>query len=118
MRLFCGVLVIAASGCGSRATAPPPEQVSAGVPGDTLAAITLYRSPCTNRCPVYSVSVTPDGLVTYNGTQNVRRLGVERSRIPPSRVTKLLRELESANYFLFAGRYRPSELVCGRYVPD
>jgi hypothetical protein len=30
----------------------------------------------------------------------------------------LLHELEAAGYFLFADRYRPSEPVCGRYVPD
>lgn len=118
MRLFCAVLVIAVSACGTRATAPPPEENPALVPADTLAAITLYRSPCTSRCPVYSVSVTPDGLVTYSGTENVRRLGVERTRISRARVAALLRELEAANYFLFAGRYRPSEPVCGRYVPD
>jgi hypothetical protein len=56
--------------------------------------------------------------VTYSGTENVRRLGVERTRISRARVAALLRELEAANYFLFAGRYRPSEPVCGRYVPD
>jgi hypothetical protein len=67
---------------------------------------------------VYAVSVTPAGLVTYRGTENVRRLGVAQARMSPRLVDALLRELEGANYFLFADRYRPSEPVCGRYVPD
>ena len=118
MRVFCAGAVGVAFGCGSRAAAPAAEQSSLAVPADTLAAVTLYRSPCFSGCPVYSVSVTPDGVVTYRGTDNVRRLGIERARVSPARVEALLRELEGAGYFLLADRYRPSEPVCGRYVPD
>ena len=118
MRLFCVVFAGAAWACGSRAAAPPDEPSPSAASADTLAAVTLYRSPCLSRCPVYTVSVTPDGEVTYSGTEGVRRLGVVRARVPPTQVAALLRELEGAGYFLLADRYRPSEPVCGRYVPD
>jgi hypothetical protein len=117
MRLSCASAVAVALGCGSRASAPATEGALAG-PADTLAVVTLYRSPCLSDCPVYSVSVTPNGVVTYRGTENVRRLGVERARVSPADVEALVRELEAAGYFLLADRYRPSEPVCGRYVPD
>lgn len=62
--------------------------------------------------------MTPDGVVTYEGRDQVRRRGTETARIPRARVDALIGELEAAGYFKFASRYRPSERVCGRYVPD
>jgi hypothetical protein len=112
------VLAGVASACGPRAAAPPAEPSPLAVPTDTLTAVTLYRSPCSSGCPVYSVSVTQEGMVTYSGTDNVLRLGVERARVSPVQVERLVRELEGAGYFLLPDRYRPSEPVCGRYVPD
>jgi hypothetical protein len=67
---------------------------------------------------VYSVSVTADGLVTYEGRDGVLQRGTETAQLPRERVEALLRELDAAGYFDFASRYRPSERVCGRYVPD
>jgi hypothetical protein len=66
---------------------------------------------------MYSVSVTGDGVVSYEGRQQVRRLGTATARTPTARVASLLRELEAAGYFEFAGRYRPSAPVGGRYLP-
>ena len=80
--------------------------------------IMLYRSPCYARCPVYSVRVTQDGLITYDGRDRVAELGPRTGNVPSFRVQHLLSELEAAGYFSFANRYRPSERVCGRYVPD
>jgi hypothetical protein len=67
---------------------------------------------------VYEVSVTPDGVVKYEGKDQVLRHGTETARIPQARVAALIEELEAAGYFKFANRYRPTERVCGRYVPD
>jgi hypothetical protein len=67
---------------------------------------------------VYEVSVTTDGVVKYEGRDQVLHRGTETARIPQARVNALIRELEAAGYFKFATRYRPSERVCGRYVPD
>ena len=64
------------------------------------------------------VSATPEGVVTYEGKDQVTTRGVRRIRVPPGRVQALVEELEAAGYFDFAPRYRPGEPVCGRYVPD
>jgi hypothetical protein len=48
----------------------------------------------------------------------VLQQGTQTAQIPRERVDALLKELEAAGYFKFASRYRPSERVCGRYVPD
>ncbi|HJR15264.1 MAG TPA: DUF6438 domain-containing protein [Gemmatimonadales bacterium] len=112
-------LVFITIACASRPAAPPSAE---GTPTVSAAAagqvVTLYRSPCYGGCPVYSLSVTADGLVSYEGSAGVRHRGSATARMPAARVSALLAELEAAGYFGFANRYRPSEPVCGRYVPD
>jgi len=111
-------LFLTACGCAPRSDVLPPSESSLTRRDSAPYAVTLYRSPCFARCPVYEVSVTPDGVVRYEGRDQVRRRGTETARIPQARVDALIGELEAAGYFKFASRYRPSERVCGRYVPD
>jgi hypothetical protein len=118
MRIRYAGLIMAAFACAPRSNVPPLPDSSVTASGTPPYAATLYRSPCYARCPVYAVSVTAEGLVTYEGREHVRRLGTETAKIPPARVEALIGELEAAGYFEFASRYRPSEPVCGRYVPD
>jgi hypothetical protein len=118
-RLLGCALVLLTSSCASGGAGSRQVESSEAESSDGSAyAITLYRSPCYGGCPVYSLSVTTDGQVRYEGTSGVRRFGTATARIPESRVDALQRELEAAGYFRFASRYRPSEPVCGRYVPD
>jgi hypothetical protein len=114
---FLPVLLSATLACGGTSAAPAAPKPDA----EKLAAdavVMLYRSPCASGCSVYSVQVTRDGLVTYEGRERVARLGTRTVKIPASKVDGLLHELEGAGYFGFADRYRPGELACGRYVPD
>lgn len=111
-------LILTACACATRSNVPPTADSSNTGSGGAPYAVTLYRSPCYAGCPVYEVSVTPDGVVKYEGREEVLRRGTESARIPQARVDALTRELEGAGYFKFASRYRPSERVCGRYVPD
>ena len=115
-RCYAG-LILSVCACATRSNVPPPPD-SAITPSAGPYAVTLYRSPCSAGCPVYDVSVTSDGVVRYEGRDGVLRRGAEDARIPQARVDALTRELEGAGYFKFASRYRPSERVCGRYVPD
>jgi hypothetical protein len=113
------ILIFVASGCAPRGAASTPvEGAPAPLSGSPAYAVTLYRSPCSDRCPVYSVAVTTNGFVSYEGRQLVRRPGSASAWIPKPRVDSLLWELEAAGYFTFASRYRPSERVCGRYTPS
>jgi hypothetical protein len=112
------LLMLTAFACAPRSNIPPPTESSVTTSGSAPYAVTLYRSPCYARCPVYEVSVTPDGVVKYEGRDQVLRHGTKTARIPQGRVDALIGELEAAGYFKFASRYRPSERVCGRYVPD
>lgn len=80
--------------------------------------ITLERTACFGTCPVYRLSVTAEGAVSFEGRAHVRQLGAASAHIKPERVEALLSELERAGYFSFASRYTPAEPVCGRYATD
>ena len=98
---------------GSPATQSPSQATVAARP-----AVTLERTPCFGSCPVYTISVSASGQVTFEGRAHVRLLGTATEQIPRQRVDALLVELERAGYFGFASRYAVSEPVCGRYVTD
>jgi hypothetical protein len=83
-----------------------------------MNAIVLERTPCFGGCPVYTLSVSASGEVSYQGRAHVRRLGAAGGRISKQRVDSLLEELDRAGYFSFADKYLPSEPACGRYATD
>ena len=105
------------SGCTPKRVPAPAERPdrSSSVSGD---AIRLERTACFGRCPVYRISVTPTGAVTYEGRANVRHIGTATAEISPDSVASLLREMEQAGYFTFSDRYAVSEPTCRRYTTD
>jgi hypothetical protein len=112
-------LIAVVPACAPRGSAAPAdtsrvETTIVGVP----QALVLERSPCFGSCPVYTVAVSPDGEVTYQGRAHVRQLGAAEARIPRQQVNGLLNELDRAGFFTFADRYVQGEPACGRYVSD
>lgn len=112
-------LIAVVAACAPRSSPAPADtsRVQATIVG-VPQALVLERSPCFGSCPVYTVAVSPDGNVTYQGRAHVRRLGAAEARIPREQVNGLLNELDRAGFFSFADRYVQGEPVCGRYVTD
>ena len=92
-------LLLMAAACAPRKPAVPPSDVSSGAAGDSAAAVTLERKPCFGGCPVYRISASPEGVVSYEGQAGVRRLGAASKRIKPEQVQTLISELDRAGYF-------------------
>lgn len=107
------VLVLA---CAPRGSAPPATERTATATAGPI--ISLERTPCFGSCPVYTISVSSSGLVSYEGKANVRRLGKATGQLPIQKIEALLVELERAGYFTFANRYALSEPTCRRYSTD
>ena len=108
------VLLMANTACASKNSVPPVEEGASG----RESAITLERTSCFVYCPVYRLTVSSDGKVSYEGTANVKHLGSANGEVPANRVSALLDELDKAGYFSFADRYTPAEPTCGRYATD
>ena len=111
-------LALGFAACSPRIAAAPAVQQPGEATVAARPAISLERTPCFGSCPVYTISVSPSGQVTFEGRAHVRRLGIVTGRIPKEQVDALLVELERAGYFGFASRYAASEPACGRYVTD
>ena len=117
-RLVPLLLVLAA--CSPRngggpdgAPAPSSEAARTDAP-----VITLERTPCLGGCPVYSLSISGDGLVRFVGRHHTDHAGEASARIPPERVDSLLDELRAGGYLEFADAYVHDAPACGRYATD
>lgn len=86
------------------------------VPQDTL--ITLERTPCFGFCPMYKVSITADGSVTFEGRDHVKMKGTHTGKIPVEAVRRLVEGFEKINYFSLKDRYRMPEDGCDGMVMD
>lgn len=111
------VLAVALVACARRE--PAPAVVPEGGPADVEApAVTLERTPCFGTCPVYTVSISPTGMVRFTGKHHVVHIGQATATIPAARVDSLLAELDAAGYFGFADDYVMSSPACGMYATD
>lgn len=112
------LVILCLVACAPRKAVSPPAEDSAEANVVVRPAISLERTACFGGCPVYTISVSPAGQVTFEGRANVLQPGTATGQIPKQRLDSLLVELERAGYFGFASRYALSEPACGRYVTD
>jgi len=111
--LWSGLVLLAA--CAPRNAG---SSAAESTESNKAPVITLERTACFGICPVYRLSVTAEGVVSYEGKAHVRNMGEASGRISSDRVEALLSEIDQAGYFSFASRYTASEPACGRYSTD
>lgn len=67
--------------------------------------IRLKRTLCYGPCPAYSVEVSGDGSVDFDGVSNVFIVGHYQARISDEAVRELVAAFRRANYFSLKDRY-------------
>ena len=67
--------------------------------------ITLSRTMCFGTCPSYSLTVSADGSVVYNGDAYVQYCGEFRGHVPREAVRQLVQLFKRADYFNTFDRY-------------
>jgi hypothetical protein len=67
--------------------------------------ITLERTICYSKCPVYSLEINGQGEVTYNGRENVAVLGRRTAKITKDQVRLLVAEFESIGFCTLPDEY-------------
>ncbi|HEX6694650.1 MAG TPA: DUF6438 domain-containing protein [Longimicrobiales bacterium] len=111
------VAVIALPGCMSAGNGTNAEDAPAVRMEDVL--ITIERTPCFGTCPVYTLSLTGEGVVTFNGTRFTRVTGLAVDTVAADSVAVLLDEIQAAGYFTMKENYTPSQPdACGMYHTD
>ena len=111
--LSIGVLT---ASCKSTETALPADGTSAVQLKDVL--ITIERTPCFGTCPVYSLSLTGEGVVTFKGERFVRTIGEATATVSTDSVAALVKEIRDAGYFEMAESYTPNIGTCGMHHTD
>ena len=81
-------------------------------------SITLERTACFGTCPMYKVTVTSDGTVTFNGERFTKTTGVANGKISRESFRQLVSEFEKINYFSLPDRYTPGTPVCPQRITD
>jgi hypothetical protein len=88
---------------------PPEEFPSIDAPAPTVRPdsnvdITLMRSMCYGRCPVYKVSVSTRGIV-FDGEAFVAAKGRHTDTVNPSAVRALARKFVEADFYSMRDKY-------------
>ena len=67
--------------------------------------ITLRRTACLGRCPVYSLEIFEDGFIRYVGIEYVQAKGERRAVVPRDAVENLVASFLRADYFALQDSY-------------
>jgi hypothetical protein len=67
--------------------------------------VTLERGPCFGTCPVYSMTVSSDGSVVYNGMDFVIEEGRQEASVSTDQVTEIFQAVIAADFFDLEDRY-------------
>jgi Domain of unknown function (DUF6438) len=99
---------------------PPERFPSTHVPApairpDSKVDITLSRSMCYGRCPVYKVSVSTRGIV-FDGEAFVVAEGRHTDTVDPNAVRALARKFIDADFYSMRDEYRASVTDNSTYV--
>lgn len=73
------------------ATTPGPDALA--VSRQNAETITVAVGPCFGFCPVYSMTITPDGVVRFDGERHTAVLGLRTSSVGVAGYRALAREL-------------------------
>lgn len=73
--------------------------------------VRLTRTPCYGRCPTYEITIYDDGLLLYDGKQNVEKQGKYFRKLEKSEVQNLKTAFANANFFQLANTFPETEKV-------
>lgn len=95
-----------------------PKAIFTGAQKTDQDEITLERTACFGTCPMYKVTITGDGTVTFKGVRFTKVEGVAKGKITQSDFKRMVSEFEKINYFSLPDSFAPGTPVCPRMVTD
>ena len=81
-------------------------------------SITLERTACFGTCPMYKVTITSDGTVSFDGKRFTKTTGIAKGKISAHDFRQLVSEFEKINYFSLPDSYAPGTPVCPERITD
>lgn len=86
------------------------------IPKDVV--ITLTRTSCFGYCPSYKLTISADGMVSFEGRDYVKTKGTIKSRISRKQLQQLISEFKKLNYFSLRDTYQSEEDGCSTVWTD
>lgn len=78
------------------------------VPGevaDTAPMITLEKTECYGRCPVYKLMIYDDGQALYQGISHVDKIGEYQQQLPADTIASLIQHFEQSGFWSLKDEY-------------
>jgi len=107
VKASAAIVALAACWTGAAPVAPPPP------PARDLK-VTLDRTSCllNSSCPVYSVTITGDGVVLWRGIERIAALGDRRARVSPDKLDALDAAIDRVRFFELDDEGQPLPHPC------
>jgi len=83
----------------------PPKKVTKSQGENDSPVITLQKTMCYGKCPVYTITIHGNGQSVYVGKKNVDKIGKYEKRLEKVEATNLIKAFEEANFFDFQDEY-------------
>ncbi len=74
--------------------------------GELDKLVEMSKGPCFGFCPVYTVTVYTNGVVTYFGERNTNRQGTHLRILEKNQLVALKKQLEKANLWQYQDLYK------------
>jgi len=77
---------------GCKSTKPPIESTQS-----MIKELSFYTGPCFGTCPVYTMTITPDGTLKYEGEKFTEMTGVWENKLDKEAYAEIIALFEKAN---------------------
>jgi hypothetical protein len=107
MRILAAFVVMASATLALADSTVPEPSSGASV------MLSLERTACFGRCPIYTVTVLRDGTVRWEGKQFVKVSGKATAKLSAATLAALADAFKRAGYFALADQYENHDMTDG-----
>jgi hypothetical protein len=79
--------------------------------GASAPMVTLERTACYGRCPIYKVTVLRDGTVLWEGERFVKTVGKATAKLPAAAQAQLADAFKAADFFALQDKYERYDIT-------
>jgi len=80
--------------------------------------LSMKRSGCYGQCPIYDLTIEPNGKVIFEGKFYTETTGKVEDKISDEKINQLAEEIKKTNFFLFDDAYNSKSGNCPDFATD
>ncbi len=80
--------------------------------------LSMKRSGCYGRCPIYNLTVQPNGNIIFEDKDYTETIGKAESKLSEDKRNQLITEIEKANFFSLENAYNSDSKNCPNFATD